>query len=510
MRWMLLMCAALVAVGCGDVPADDEPIVITTEDMGTGDARGAELGADLPECEPLECAADDCGEVTNECGELLDCGVCVDEARLEVLATWVDDYVQQIRERSFAQSVVDYDPDRLSTEARQIIRDGQASDASFVSALRHAMLESHIGHATFYEATSYTCTAIDGAGDGGASRYGACAVPHRDGVLISVAEDGNALGLSPGDLVTAVDGVGGDALFDWSLNRPVCSGGAASEQARLEEAARSFFAALPVGAQLTVRAPDGVERTVEVPAPSALDWLYCRDALGRDTNHVARAELRDDGVAVIHLPGFVPLGGFDPNTDPWAQMEALEDDILAEFDSVKDDATAIIWDVRGNIGGASPVGFTIAGGMPGATEVAIARCTTRIPNTQPPEYNHAGPDYDLTINDKFAFDGPVAVLTDGRTISAGDYFARAVALGTDAVLVGTPTSGAYGGSGATFPIAGELGLVAAYDPFRCNDALGDPLETRGVEPHHTVEYDPMDLAAGVDTVLEHAAAELLR
>jgi C-terminal processing protease CtpA/Prc len=202
----------------------------------------------------------------------------------------------------------------------------------------------------------------------------------------------------------------------------------------------------------------------------------------------------------------------DPRADTSdidAYMAALTDIYAAEFDKVREDAVAVVWDVRGNIGGASPVGFAIAGGMPGAHEVAIARCTTKVPGSSPPEFYELGPDYDLTPDPRFAFEGPVAVLIDGLAISAADYFARAVRLGTDALLVGRPSAGAYGGGGAYESLYEPLGLIAAYDPYRCNDVDGRALETHSVEPDVWVEYAPADVAAGRDTVLETAVARLL-
>ena len=58
-------------------------------------------------------------------------------------------------------------------------------------------------------------------------------------------------------------------------------------------------------------------------------------------------------------------------------------------------------------------------------------------------------------------------------------------------------------------------MTEAFDRFsvtvdvnRCADADGVPLEGRSVVPHVLVDYDPVDLAAGRDTVLERAIQEL--
>ena len=44
---------------------------------------------------------------------------------------------------------------------------------------------------------------------------------------------------------------------------------------------------------------------------------------------------------------------------------------------------------------------------------------------------------------------------------------------------------------------------------RCSDTNGAPLEDRSVQPDLIVEYEPADLAAGIDTVLEAVATALL-
>ena len=365
LRVCVLSIVALSFVAC--VPASEEPSetvpVITIDEPGqttgsTEDEDEDETGE--TDCEPRVCAADACGVLDDGCGGSIECGPCIDEERLEALGEYVDAYVAEMIARSFPTDVTDYQAAELSAETRDILREHRASDAGFVAALRHALLESRIGHAAIYEGTSFTCTDIPGAGDGSVSMLGACAVPHPDGMLVSQVAEGNPLGLLPGDLVVSADGNEDDALVSWSLARPVCGGGAASDQARREEAARSFFSALPAETELVVQGPDGDTRTVTVPATQR-DWLYCRDPLGRDTRIVAKSWVRDDGIAVIHLPAFTPPGGFDPNGDVMAQIQAFEDAIFAEFEKVRD-ADALIWDVRSNLGGASPVGFSIAAG----------------------------------------------------------------------------------------------------------------------------------------------------
>jgi len=175
-----------------------------------------------------------------------------------------------------------------------------------------------------------------------------------------------------------------------------------------------------------------------------------------------------------------------------------------------EEAVGVIWDARGNIGGASPVGFAIVGGMLSATPTPIARCTTRIEGTDPAEYYVGGPDYDLVVDERVHVDVPAALLIDGFSISAADYFARAAALAAPEVRIfGRASAGAYGGGGAGATLLAVPRLQVSYDPYRCNDLQGTPLETHPTVPDELLDFAPSDLAAGVDTMVESAAAHLL-
>ena len=100
-------------------------------------------------------------------------------------------------------------------------------------------------------------------------------------------------------------------------------------------------------------------------------------------------ELRDDGVAVIRLRRFSLFEGEEGYIDVQTQAEAqqylqnMSDQLHAVFAEVEPEAEAIVWDVRGNIGGFSAVGFEIVAGMPGATPTPLARCGTRIAGLRP-------------------------------------------------------------------------------------------------------------------------------
>jgi C-terminal processing protease CtpA/Prc len=142
--------------------------------------------------------------------------------------------------------------------------------------------------------------------------------------------------------------------------------------------------------------------------------------------------------------------------------------------------------------------------------VAISYCRTRVPSSSPIAYDaQRYATYAITPGGPFAYTGKVAVVTDGLAYSAGDYFPLAVAKGSDVRVIGSASAGAYGGGRAPISIDGPPPMNANYDPTACFDASTDlPLEGAPLPPKVAVEYDPADLAAGKDTVLERAVVEL--
>jgi len=462
--------------------AADLPIADTAADLAETDSQ--------PECAPLP---------------------------LEQVATLmapVDTLIELMESQSYMSDILGLDATAIRADAEALIScGGDDPELAQLTALAQAMRAYRNGHSGLIS-TQSSCYDLGGA-DASTTRYGVCAKPYADHfVVANQAGTSNPLGLALGERVTAVNGIANEALTDWVMSGPLCGNGAGNAAVRHEHAAAALFNRVRPGDILTVVAVNGQERTVTVgpPLPSP---ATCRHPAGPFHAPMIEAELRPDGVAVMRLRRFHLLQGepgwieVTSNEDLALLLEAMIGQIQTAFETVAPQAVGIIWDVRGNTGGASPVGFEIAAGMPGAVSVPIARCTTRIPDSDPVAYYHYGPNYDLQPTDTFAFDRPTAVLTDGTSISAADYFARAVALGTDAMIFGRPTAGAYGGGGVGQLIDDERGYYLSFDPFRCNDIDGTPLETQSVQPHVEVDVEPADLAAGIDTIEETAAAWIL-
>lgn len=388
---------------------------------------------------------------------------------------------------------------------------GEGDDLTYYGALRRVHAAVPQGHQSLYPATGCGTESIPASTS---SRFGVCGRPRGDGIVVTVARDGNLLGLSPGDVVESLEGMAGSELFDAVSLRILCTASSPTQAHVRGNAATSFFAAVREGETLRVRSIDGSVRDVVVPAQDDGTLTDCQDPLGRDIAFDAQSYVRPDGIAVIRLPRFFPLEppDYDPN-DPasvQALIDYMMDQVVAAFEPVKD-APMLIWDARSNFGGITPVGLAIAGGMPSAQPVSLSYCQYRLPDTSPPAFSgYKYAEYEVETGGPFAYAGKVAVLIDELDYSAADYFPLAVQLATDALLVGTPTAGAYGGSGQFESLSASPAAYFTIDVNKCSLAATDePLEGSSVQPDMLVEYEPEDLANGVDTVME-AAAEALK
>ncbi len=158
--------------------------------------------------------------------------------------------------------------------------------------------------------------------------------------------------------------------------------------------------------------------------------------------------------------------------------------------------------------------MAIVAGMPGANRTQISQGFQRILNTDPFEFT-ADPlptfSFEVPEDDRLNHAAPTAVLVDYSTTSAADFFVWGAKEFSDAIVVGTPGTANYGFGGLGAVVVGGLVAELAYrnDPLQSRMMDGTPLEGVEVIPDIVVEYDPSDLAGGVDTVLEAAVEALL-
>jgi C-terminal processing protease CtpA/Prc len=299
-----------------------------------------------------------------------------------------------------------------------------------------------------------------------------------------------------------VDGRAGQAMLDDALAHAFCGVGSSSTSHRRFAAATSLLGAVHVGSRVSVVHRDGTTETKTVERLQKP--LMCRFPAAGAHAYPAKTVLRSDGVAVITVPSFLLP------TRPALSEDELAEAIAVEFDKAKT-ASGIVWDLRGNPGGATMIALAIVGGMPGFARGTLAKCASRKIGSMPfEEQPGTAFVFQPSPSARFAFRGKVAVAIDGLTTSAGDYFALAASTMThgEASLVGAETAGAYGGVGEGYEFGDLAPLRFTADVVRCTDPSGAPLERRGVVPSTAIELEPDDLANGRDTVLEAAAARV--
>jgi C-terminal processing protease CtpA/Prc len=312
------------------------------------------------------------------------------------------------------------------------------------------------------------------------NKVGACLSPRRDHFIVTYAKDGNPLGVRPGDRLTRIDGHSGPEMQAFLEPLRYCGSLSPSISGRRWEAAAAALSLVPVGAEFEFTSPDGTRRVTTKPLANDAFGTVCNDPFGRATEEAPSVTTRADGISVLRLPHF-----------------SAPQDKVGELATKANQARYVIWDLRGNIGGAAGADQSAAGFLPGAGDGAVL--TSKMlgdaaPLVQPRE---------ALGNVQRA-----AVLVDGRTYSAGARFVRFAKVGKGALLVGSEDSAAY----SFVPVEVDMGtfrvtvdIDLTFDARTRQVAEGEPPAV-----DVPIEYEPEDLVVGRDTVLEAAARALLR
>ena len=109
------------------------------------------------------------------------------------------------------------------------------------------------------------------------------------------------------------------------------------------------------------------------------------------------------------------------------------------------------------------------------------------------------------------YPGPVVVIVDATTASAGETLSGQFGEDGRALVIGP--SATAGMSSSKITLEAPSGLCSAYFSVRSNKARfnrGRGIEGIGVSPHVVVPYEAAELAAGVDTQIRRAEELLLR
>lgn len=204
---------------------------------------------------------------------------------------------------------------------------------------------------------------------------------------------------------------------------------------------------------------------------------------------VLKVDLPDG--ALFHIPQMGFAVGFDFLDTP--VIDALRTEFLR-----LPEGTPIILDVRGNRGGHPSIVAELANWfLPPDTE--WRRCLSRFGD---------GPDdltpmvVERTRDTGWGMTGPLVVLQDSSTYGSAEFLPWWTYLSGRGQLVGQPSDGSYGLSWQV-PVPGVGGIINA---LRCERADGSILDGSPPAPDVVVTFDPADLAAGVDTMVEAGRA----
>ncbi len=190
------------------------------------------------------------------------------------------------------------------------------------------------------------------------------------------------------------------------------------------------------------------------------------------------------------LPDDIGYIAFSVFIDPASLMPAFGEAVQSYSD-----ARGIIIDLRGNPGGLGMLAMGMAGWFIDTPNQYLGTMKTR------------GTQLKFVVNPRLNnYDGPLAILIDGCSMSTSEIFAGGMRDLGRARLFGTPTAGAALPSLIEQLPNGD-GFQYAFADYV--SAGGETLEGRGVTPHVIVKPDRQSLLAGGDPALDAAVAWIL-
>lgn len=240
---------------------------------------------------------------------------------------------------------------------------------------------------------------------------------------------------------------------------------------------RHYGASGPAGGRLKleVKEPDGKKKKRTI-------------TLGDDRYRMGGPPLGQEGLEWQGTTAWVKL----ENGYGYVYFQKCRDECIEGLDvalAALGEVPGMVLDFRGNGGGGFDHDAFLGRFVPAGEELTFAK-----------HIASAGPRQ---------FGGPVVVIVDAGTVSAGETASGMFMEEGRALMIGpTPTAGM---SSSKETIELPSGLFALYVSVHSNKSRwqgGRGIEGLGVEPHRLVEYDPEELAAGVDTLLR-TACELL-
>ncbi|HEX3050672.1 MAG TPA: S41 family peptidase [Aggregatilineaceae bacterium] len=362
-------------------------------------------------------------------------------------------------------------------------------DVSFhlaIAYLGELIPDTHIGYASVSVLQNLL---IGGVG------ISALAVTSSGEVIVTGLEEGlpaQTAGIDRYNVLLEVDGTPALKALD---ETPLLLNSASTEQSR-----RFFQAATllqgPIGSEVTLtwRSSTGKEYTDTLTREFDASSILAAFDTSSNSDHVITSQMLDSGLGYISVRGF-------------AEEVSTADELFSSAlqNLVDAGAQGIIIDVRNNTGGLVNLAMAMAG--------------------------HFFPDYSKLFDFYYAdgqggfayrgfveilkgkpyYEGPVAILVNEMTGSAGDLFTYAMTLDNRALIVGnTPTGGFTGEvSDGQYTLPGSLSVqIPTGRPV--NPVTGETLiEGIGVQPDVVVPITQESLVSSDDEVLLAAEQALL-
>jgi carboxyl-terminal processing protease len=298
----------------------------------------------------------------------------------------------------------------------------------------------------------------------------ACLVDDRGAPVVYYVDQGgpaDEAGVRIGMTVLSIDGKPADEAIEACMRRTAKYAGYSSRRYLRYQATRWFVRQMQRGATVRLEMQDtgGKRHTFNLPATLGVRYLPRLPVPISGVQEAANVSwtMLDDHVGYVYV-------------------RRIRADLIERLDrAVADleDAKGLIVDVRGNSGG----GFD-----------------------SKRSHRNFAPD-DPEEPERPRFRGPVALLVDARSISAGEGWASWFVANRRARLFGQSTAGASSRK-RTYTL--KNGLYKVTFPVKAYSGYLDrPIERRGLEPDVALMQNPQDLAAGRDTVLEAARRYLL-
>ncbi|MCZ7538936.1 MAG: S41 family peptidase [Anaerolineae bacterium] len=299
-------------------------------------------------------------------------------------------------------------------------------------------------------------------------------------------------GITPGAVLLSVDG---DPALQVLDETPLLLSSASTPHSR-----RFFQAATmlqgPVGSQVELvwRAPDGSDAIASLIREFDVSSLLAAFDPGEPGEGVISARMLESGLGYISVRGFAE------------DVSQADHTFGAELQGLIDaGAQGIIVDVRDNSGGLVQLAMSIAGRFfPDYVRLFDLYYADG-------EGGFAYRGYVETLVGEPYYGGPVAVLVNQMTGSAGDMFAYALSTGNRAIVVGHTPTGGFTGEVSDGQYTLPTGLTLQIPTGRPVDPVtGETLiEGVGVEPDVRVPVTVESLLSDEDEVLRAAEAALL-